>query len=173
MNIFGWKSKTIFSLVILFCGGLLGFALILQYFVFLVPCPLCILQRFVYLLIGLVAFFATFSLVKGISTQTYGLVILILALLGGGIAGRQVWLQQNPSLVDPTKCLIPMGSFFNSVILSLGGVGSCSSRDWTLFGLSIADWSLLCFAFLLLVGLYLTLYPKFKDENAEGVSERG
>jgi disulfide bond formation protein DsbB len=137
---------------------------VLQYFVSLAPCPLCIVQRFFYLLIGLVALFASFDWWKHVSVRMYGMLIVFLALLGGGVAFRQVWMQHFPTLVDPTKCVVPFGSFLNSVILSLGGVGSCSVRDWTLFGLSVAEWSLACFVFLLLVGIFLIRRENTQDE---------
>jgi len=164
MNIFELENKIVFRLVALFCGGLLLFALILQYFVSLTPCPLCIVQRFFYFLIGVTALSASFGWIKGIPVWMYGFAITILALLGGLIAFRQVWLQQHPTLADPTICVVPFGSFLNSVILSLGGTGNCGIRDWTLFSLSIADWSLLCFVFLLSVVIFLVIRES-KQEN--------
>lgn len=164
MNIFRLEDRTIFRLIALFCGGLLLFALILQYFVSSVPCPLCIVQRFFYLLIGFTALFASFGWVKNISVRVLGFLIGSLALFGGAIAGRQVWLQHYPPLVDSSKCLVPIGSFLNSVILSLGGAGDCSARDLTIFGFSIAEWSLLCFFFLVLVGIFLAISYEMKRE---------
>lgn len=157
MNIFGLENKIVFRLVALFCVGLLVFALILQYFISLTPCPLCIVQRFFYFLIGVTALSASFGWLKDIPIRMYGILMIILSLLGGSVALRQVWLQQHPTLADPTICFVPFGSFLNSVILSLGDTGSCETRDWTLFSLSIADWSLLCFIFLLSVGIFLVV----------------
>lgn len=160
-------DKTIFRLVALFCGGLLVFALVLQYFFSVAPCPLCILQRFFYLLIGFVAVSASFGWVKNISVRAYGVLIGALALLGGIITFRQVWLQLHPSLSDVTKCIVPLGSFFDSIIFSLGGVGNCGTRDFVLFGLSLAEWSLFCFSLLFLVGMLSILSPQFKKSSTE------
>ncbi len=157
MDISELENKIVFRLVTLFCLGLLVFALVLQYFVSLTPCPLCIVQRFFYFLIGVTALSASFGWLKDIPVRMYGILMTILSLLGGSVALRQVWLQQHPSLADPTICIVPFGSFLNSVILSLGGTGNCGIRDWTLFSLSIADWSLLCFIFLLSVGIFLVV----------------
>ncbi|MEK7494276.1 MAG: disulfide bond formation protein B [Patescibacteria group bacterium] len=148
-------SRNIFLGIILFCGGLLGFALVLQYFVDLIPCPLCIVQRFFYFLIGMVALSGYYGWFRKVSVRVYGWKIVLLSLLGGAVALRQVWLQHFSGPVDPTRCGVLLGSFVESVILSLGGKGSCAVIDWTFLGLSIADWSLLCFGFLLIVGLYL------------------
>lgn len=155
MNIFQIDNRIIFRLTALFCGGLLLFAFFLQYFVSQTPCPLCILQRFFYFFIGLVALSASFDWPKNNNVRSVGMLIGLLSLVGGTIAGRQVWLQQYSIVTDSTKCVVPLGSFFDSVMLALGGVGSCVSRDFTILGLSIADWSLLCFFFLFCVGIFL------------------
>ncbi|MDD3965202.1 MAG: disulfide bond formation protein B [Candidatus Moranbacteria bacterium] len=157
MNIFQIDNRTIFRLVALFCGGLLLSAFFLQYFVSQVPCPLCILQRFFYFFIGLVALIASFGWPRKRSVYFSGILMMFLSLIGGAIAGRQVWLQQYSIVTDATKCVVPFGSFFDSVMLALGGIGSCVSRDFTIFGLSIADWSLLCFFFLFCVSVFITV----------------
>lgn len=166
MKIFEYKERTIFLLTVIFCAGLLVSAFLLQYFVRLIPCSLCIVQRFFYFLVGLTALSAFFGWIKDVSTRAYGGLMLLFALLGGAVAVRQVWLQYFFQGGDPTKCLIPGGSFLNSVILSLGGTGSCAIRDFTLIGLSLAEWSSLCFLFLgaVSVGIILGLFSSRAGE---------
>lgn len=144
-------------MIALFCAGLLCVAFILQYAVSFVPCSLCIVQRFFYFLIGLGALSASLGWLKGVSTRMYGAGIVLLSFLGGMVAGRQLWLEQNTLPGDPTKCIIPLGSFFDSVILSLGGTGNCGTQNFVLLGLSLATWSFVCFVLLFLVGIFLVL----------------
>ena len=75
------------------------------------------------------------------------------------VAAPQSWLQWNPPEVAscgrdfygmienfPLKRAIPM---------IFRGSGDCTKIDWTFLGLSIANWSFLCFAAIALVGLLL------------------
>ena len=48
-------TENILLFLVVSTGALLGFAFVLEYFVDLVPCPLCIVQRFFYLFIGVSA----------------------------------------------------------------------------------------------------------------------
>ena len=156
---FPWSSRSIFFLVALLCTGLLGFALVLEYFVNLVPCPLCIVQRFFYALILIIALLAYSGWFQSVNTRVYGGIIFALSVLGGAVALRQVWLQHFiPLDTDPTRCGVFFGSFIQSVLLALGGLGNCAIVDWTFLSLSIADWSFLCFLLLSFAGLFLVLW---------------
>lgn len=132
---------------------LLGFALVLEHFVELTPCPLCIAQRIFFVLIGLVALsFLLFP--KVVTTSIMGIKMTLYALIGGAIAARQVWMQWYPENIDPTRCGVSFGSFIDQFLQALGGTGNCALVDWTLIGLSIAEWSLLSFILLLCVGIW-------------------
>lgn len=158
--------KTIFLSVVLFCAALLGFALVLEYFVNLVPCPLCIVQRFFYFLIGAAALSGYYGWFRGIGPRIYGGIITALSLLGGVVALRQVFLQRfAPLETDPTRCGVFFGPFIEGVLRALGGLGNCGIIDWTFIGLSIADWSLLCFVLLASSGTWLLLREKTGEKN--------
>lgn len=147
--------RRIFLSIALVCAGLLGFASILQAFFGLVPCPLCILQRLFYLVIGLVALSAYFSWPRGVGTRAYGAVILVLSVLGGAVAARQVWLQHFPPVTDLSVCPVSFGSFIDTALVALGGVGNCVTRTWIFFGLALPEWSLILFIFLATAGVWL------------------
>ncbi len=135
------------------CAFLLAFAFVLEAFVALTPCPLCIAQRFFFLLIGMVAVgFIWWP--KVVTARIAGIKITAYALIGGAIAGRQVWMQWHPAAIDPTRCGVSFGSFIDKFLQALGGTGDCARVDWTLLGLSIAEWSLLSFGLLLAVGVW-------------------
>lgn len=126
---------------------MLAYGLYLQHVVGLEPCPMCIVQRYVWVLIVLVAAVASLSPVRWRTVEW--VVLGILALLGAGVAARQSWLQWFPPEVMscgrdlfgmieafPLKRVIPM---------LFKGSGDCSAVDWTFLGLTIANWSFLCF----------------------------
>ncbi len=145
-------SKNLLLLIALFCGGLLAGAVVIEYAVKLVPCSLCVAQRIFFGLIGLTALAAYLGWFERCGRFLVAGLILTLSLLGGAIALRQVWIQHFPLPgFDPSKCVVSLGSFIDSFLRALGGLGSCAVRDFTLLGLAIPEWSLL--AFLGLVGV--------------------
>lgn len=136
------------------------FAYILEFFVDLVPCPLCIVQRFFYLLIGLAALAAARGWSRFLTRARAGFLILFFALFGGSVALRQVWLQHSQIFGDPTRCGVSFGSFLDKVIQALGGLGNCAVVDWTFIGFSIAEWSLAWFVLFAAAGLWLVWEEK-------------
>lgn len=147
--------------VLLFCVvsvvGLLGFAFVLEYFVDLVPCPLCIVQRFFYLLIGLTAL-AALLWPRVLTLLRSSMLIIVLAVLGGGVALRQVILQHQPVDLESTGCAVSFGSFLDSFLYALGGRGNCGIIDWTFLTFSIAEWSLLWFGIFCILGIVLIFH---------------
>lgn len=134
-----------------FCTFLLVYALTLEHFFELAPCPLCIAQRFFFFLIALSAL-AYLWWPRVVTERIVGIKVIGYALLGGALAARQVWMQWHPVPVDPTRCGVSFGSFIDQLLQALGGSGNCAQVDWTLLTLSLAEWSLLSFTFLLAVG---------------------
>jgi disulfide bond formation protein DsbB len=136
------------------CLLLLGFGLYLQQVVGLVPCPMCIVQRYVLVLIALLAGLAAFSSRRGVHIG-FAALLTLLGLLGAFVAARQSWLQWYPpefascgrdlyGMIEtfPLQRVIPM--------LFKGG-GDCTKVDWTFLGGSIANWSFLWFCAIVLL----------------------
>ncbi len=142
------------------CAGLLGFGYYLQYFENQDPCPLCLVQRAFYY--GVLVVFAAAALhVPGKAGRAvYCSIAAILALAGAGVAARQVWLQHLPADQVPA-CgpdlfymmeNFPLGRTLEKLFM---GSGQCAEVTWQFLGLSIAEWSLVCFAALVLYALWL------------------
>ncbi|MBU4323145.1 MAG: disulfide bond formation protein B, partial [Gammaproteobacteria bacterium] len=155
--------RRLLTLVSVGCVGLLAFGIYLQHVVGLEPCPMCIVQRYALILVALTAGVAAAS--SGRSTRQLGVGLMgALALGGAFVAARQTWLQWNPPEVMtcgrdfygmiesfPLKRAIPM---------IFKGSGDCSAVDWTFLGLSIANWSFLCFSAIALLALVLLVRPR-------------
>ena len=96
----------------------------------------------------------------------YGAFGFLLAAGGAGTAGRQVWLQHLPPDQVP-KCgpdLYYMIDHFplGKVVANLfRGSGQCAEVTWRLLGLSIAEWSLMCFVSFGVLAL-VTLFRRNK-----------
>jgi len=58
----------------------------------LVPCPLCMLQRGILVVIAAICILVWLHQPRKIWSKIYSSAVLIMSLLGLGVAGRQVWL---------------------------------------------------------------------------------
>lgn len=166
---FGMKwltPKNLYLGSLFLCVGLLIGAVIIEYTVKLIPCPLCVAQRIFFGLVGLSALAGYFGWLNRFGTWVASGLMLIFSLLGGAIALRQVWLQHFlPEGFDPTKCAVSLGSFVDAFLQALGGAGNCAIRDFTLLGLALPEWSLLCFGGLLSVSVFLLKSALFRAEE--------
>lgn len=168
MNIFSLVFKTwltprnAYLGSVLLCVGLLVGAVIISSVVVLVPCPLCVAQRIFFGLAGLAALAGYALWSRNFDAWVASGLMLICSLLGGAIALRQVWMQHFPPAgFDPTTCSVSFGSFVDNFLKALGGAGNCAVRDFTLLGLALPEWSLLCFVGLAFVSTWL-LAANFK-----------
>ena len=130
------------------CFGLVAIGLEIQALWRLAPCPLCIFQRVLYLLIGGLALVG-FLLPAG--RLAWSALIGLSALLGIGVAGYQSWMQAYPELA--TECGYAEPNVIERLVDWLGmqwpsmflATGFCTSKDWVFLGLSMANWSLMVF----------------------------
>lgn len=142
----------------LICAALLGYAYILQFVDELEPCPLCIFQRVAFFALGIAFLVAAIHNPMNWGRRVYGVVIGVLALVGAGIAGRHVWLQNLPADqvpecgpgLDYMLSAFPLGEMFHTVF---AGSGECADVSWAFLGMTIPAWALLWFVVLGLGGL--------------------
>ena len=85
------------ALICIGAGGILCVGLLLEFALGLDPCPLCMMQRIWFALTGIVALI---GLAHNPRWGIYPLVSALCAVVGGGFALRQLWLQSLPR----TKC---------------------------------------------------------------------
>ena len=148
--------RRIWLFILLTCVGLLSFGMYLQHVVGLVPCPMCIVQRYVMVLMALVA-----VLGAGLPGRKTALIAgSWLVVLGGGgayVAARQTWLQwYPPEVVSCGRDFYGMIETFplqRAIPMIFKGGGDCSKVDWTFLGGSIANWSFVAFVGLALLAL--------------------
>jgi len=147
-----WREVPVrawFAVLALGVFGLVAAGMELQHLLRLAPCPLCIFQRLIYLVIGLVALAGV--LLPG-GRLLWSALIAALASGGVAVAGYQTWMQAFPHLA--TECSYSDPNAIERLVDWLGmewpslflATGFCTSRDWEFLGLSMANWSLLVFA---------------------------
>lgn len=151
------QPRRLLAFIALACVALLAFGLYLQHAVGLEPCPMCIVQRYLFILVALAAGIG--AILPAGATRWVGGLMALLSLTGAGVAARQSWLQWFPPEIAtcgrdlfgmiesfPLKRVIPM---------VFRGSGDCSAVDWTFLGLTIANWSFLNFVLVGVIGLLL------------------
>lgn len=161
-------AKYIDLLVGFSCFCVLGIALIMQYVFDLEPCPLCLVQRFFFLSIGM-AYIGIFVVKLRLSRLAHGiyLIPMLFGLIGLIFAGRHVWLQYLPKEALP-GC-IPSLSYILDAFPILDAIGrifegsaDCGDIVWTLLGLSIPEQSAILFVFY----IGFSIYRFYKLRNA-------
>ena len=156
--------RALFFLVFVACLGLMGFGLVLQHVMKLEPCPLCIVQRYAFILAGVVALLAAAHNPKEWGRSIYAVLLLLMAGGGAGVATRQVWLQHHPQVA--TECAPGVDYMLDSFPLAqvlpmlFKGEGDCAKVVWQFLGLSIPEWSLIWFAAFVLAAIWIAFYPK-------------
>jgi disulfide bond formation protein DsbB len=153
-----YSPRTYFLLGFLFCVGLILTAFYFQFVEGLGPCPLCISQRIMVVAVGLVMLAAVLHNPGEKGVRAYAILGCGAALGGAAISGRHVWIQHLPADEVPA-CGPGLSYMFQYFPLSdtlramVTGTGDCAKVDWTLFGLSMPAWVLVCFAFLAALSL--------------------
>jgi disulfide bond formation protein DsbB len=134
----------------IFCSAMLAIAGYFQFVDHLEPCPLCILQRVITLAIAVILLLAVIHNPKEIGIKVYGAISGLISLIGVGIAGRHVWLQnlpedQVPSCGPGLNFMLENFPLNDAINMVLRGSGECAEVLWTFLGLSIPAWTLVAF----------------------------
>ena len=117
----------------------------MERYLLLVPCPLCILDRLVVLVLACGFLISAFVGARG-QRVLWGLNVLALAF-GFVFAGRHIWLQRRV-LSEDVGCLTdaPGADTITEIIrLAFAADGDCGAVYWEFWGLSIAEQVLLLF----------------------------
>lgn len=150
INFFFGSPRRLLAIIAACCAALLAFAFYLQHSLDLEPCPMCILQRISLMGVGIAALIGSIWGHK-MWVGLWGFLAWAIAGFGGFVAARQSFLQWYPP--EFATC----GRDFYGVLESnfplreklpmfFKGTADCSMVDWTMLGLSIANWSFIAFA---------------------------
>ncbi|HEY8242035.1 MAG TPA: disulfide bond formation protein B [Casimicrobiaceae bacterium] len=154
------RRRIAFFLGFVVCAALIGWAFYLQYVEGLDPCPLCMFQRVVVIVIGLIFLVGTFHEPGRVGAWMYALLLLLASGIGAALAGRQVWLQSLPKDQVPAcgmglSYMLDTMPFVDAIRRVLEGSGECAEKAWVFLGLSIAGWTLAFFVAIAFVGIAL------------------
>ncbi|MBT2371689.1 disulfide bond formation protein B [Pseudomonas fluorescens] len=150
-------SRSLFLLAFMAGALTLGASLYLEYGALLRPCFLCLVQRILLTAFTLINLVAAVHGPKRYGVYLYGVMSMGCALLGAITAARQVLLQnipvdQLPGCWPSLQHMIEDLSFWEALKRAFQGSVDCVEINWTLFDLSLPEWSLLFFVAMLILG---------------------
>lgn len=127
----------------------------------LAACPLCILQRMACLAFGFSAALGLFVGAKRRGRIVAALLMLTSSAAGAFVAGYQTYIQRIATDVQCSGEAAWWELFVDwageKAPLFFQANGLCSDPAWKLFGLSLAEYSLMAFCLLTLLGAFALL----------------
>ena len=159
--------KSFLISIIAVCFTLLSIALYLQIIEKMLPCPLCVLQRYAFLAIAVFCLLAL--TLQGVGRRFVSALALLSAVFGIGVAGKHVWILINPELtcgIDPLET--SLNRIFPAKILPtmFRADGICETPYPPLLGLSIPAWSAIWFGiFILMLIVVLVRNDKIQERD--------
>lgn len=155
-------SRSLFFMAFIAGAFALGASYYLEYAVGLTPCSLCLVQRLFLTLLCVSSGVAAVHGPKRVGLWCYWLVALGTSIGGTTAAWRQVLIQSDPVL-QLLSCAPAPESFLSDLpwLCALQkmftGGNDCAEISWTLFDLSIPEWSLLFFVAVSILAVYQLL----------------
>jgi len=140
--------------------ALVGVALYLQLVEFMLPCPLCVIQRYAFILLAIGCLIGMTG--SGLWRKIGCCVGLYASISGAGVALYQLYVIGHPDIkcgVDPIQTAVnnlPFADWLPTVFLA---EGMCGTYYDPMLGLSIPQWSLVWFAVFTLILLVILFKP--------------
>ena len=139
-------AKPLLLLIGLACLGMLAVGLYLQLKLDMLPCPLCILQRYGFASVALISLITV--VLPPAATRIGAALTCLASLSGAGVAIRHLWVKAHPTVscgIDPLETslnkILP-AQWFPSLFQA---DGLCTTEYDPILGLSIPAWALVWF----------------------------
>ena len=153
-----FKKINLFGSLLAFI--LVGLAVAIQAQYNLEPCPLCVTQRIIFIVIGslflLFSFFSPSQLIRYIH-----LISLLLTNIVGIVFAIKHILIQSKLIIVPAECGIDLDYMFENFPLTeafsllFKGSGDCSEIDWLFLGLTLPQLALIAYIMFGILTLYI------------------
>ena len=159
------KSLRLYSfLPVLATVSMLAYAYYVQYVDYLDPCPLCLVQRLVILIIGILFLLTFIYPPQYVFRKVFAVLITLTSIVGVLVSANHVRLQHLPADEVPA-CgpglsymldTLPLGEVFKNLFT---GSGECAEITWRFLGLSMPTWTLITFVGFI---IYTLIWAKLK-----------
>ena len=148
------RSERLLRLIALFCFGAVGVALVSQHVFDMPPCAWCVMQRLIYLVIGVVALIGGFGGGRAL-TRIAAALAALLSLGGVAAAWYQYSVAANMLSCDQTFAdRFMTGIGLESATPWLFGIfATCMDAKVPVLGIEYALWSLALFVILFFMAL--------------------
>ncbi|AVG38998.1 disulfide bond formation protein B [Achromobacter insolitus] len=148
------RSERLLRLIALFCFGAVGVALVSQHVFDMPPCAWCVMQRLIYLVIGVIALAGGFGGGR-VLTRLCGALTALLSLSGIAAAWYQYSVAANMLSCDQTFAdRFMTGIGLESAVPWLFGIyATCMDAKVPVLGIEYALWSLALFVIIFFMAL--------------------
>ena len=132
---------------------MIGSAISIQLIYQLEPCPLCITQRIIFIVIGFIFTLFLFIKPNPLSRILHLLMLFTATIVGIIFSGKHILIQAKWITV-PAECGIDLDYMFENFPLSQAinllfkGTGDCSTIDWNFFGITLPQLAFLGYLFI-------------------------
>ena len=149
------ETRVVLTLILLACIGLIATAFYMEYQLGLEPCPMCIVQRIAVALAGAMALI---GILHNKRDKFYLGFTAFFSAAGGASAIRHLYLQslppdRVPSCGPDLNYLLDNNFVSDALVQLFIGDGNCAEVMWSLLGISIPGWVLICCAGIFLLSL--------------------
>ena len=138
------------------CVLLIAVALYLQHVQNMLPCPYCVIQRYLFLAVAIGCLIGAFA-----RKPKAGAGIGLVAAVGGlGVAGKHLYILAHPGFscgIDPMETMLNKVPTATYLPWLFQADGLCENATDTVLGLSVPQWSAVWFAILTVTMLTVLL----------------
>lgn len=144
------KSRYFLMAILILCIGFILFALYLQFFWVMLPCPLCVLQRYAFIAIGVCC-------AAGLVMKRYRISAVLgglFSVTGAGLALYQLWVIAHPAIQcgrDPLEVAVNRLWPAHWLPALFQAEGLCGDVLEPIFWLTPPQWALFWFCLFALV----------------------
>ena len=162
-NLLTFKKINLFGSLLAFV--LVGLAVTIQAQFNLEPCPLCVTQRIIFIVIGCLFLLFSFFSPNQFIRFTHLTSLLIANIVGIIFAIKHI-LIQSKWIIVPAECGIDLDYMFENFPLTeafsllFKGTGDCSEIDWLFLGLTLRQLALIAYIMFGMLTFYI--YKKIK-----------
>lgn len=151
-------SKPVLLAVAFVSFALLAVAMYLQHVEGMLPCPLCVIQRYAFAAIAIICLIAVY-LPRGAGKIATALAALA-AIAGAGVAGWHIYIKANPTVscgIDPLETSLNTIPTAKLLPFLFQADGLCTTEYAPILGLSLPQWALVWFAVIATYLIYTTI----------------
>ena len=157
-NFLSFKKINLFGSLLAFI--LVGLAVAIQAQFNLEPCPLCVTQRIVFIVIGCLFLLFSFFSPNQFIRFTHLTSLLITNIVGMVFAIKHI-LIQSKWIIVPAECGIDLDYMFENFPLTeafsllFKGAGDCSEIDWSFLGITLPQLALIAYIMFGILTFYI------------------